>query len=130
MNADESIRSLAMLIWSADMTAPERLATPFVMAQAATALDLEVELYFTAQSVKLLTPQAGALAVGFGPEQQPLGHYLRSAHELGIKLYACSQALHAAGIAQNELIPLCEGLGGAVQFMGRCADPRWRTLVF
>jgi uncharacterized protein len=125
-----SIRSLALLLWSADLKNPERVATPFVMAQAAAALDMEVELYFTAQSVQLLTPQAGSVLVGFGPEQRPLADYLAQVHELGIKLYACGQALHAAGFTRNDLIPLCTGLGGSVQFMGRSADRAWRTLVF
>lgn len=130
MSGEATIQSLAMLLWSADLTAPQRVATPFVMAQAAAALDMEVELYFTAQSVRLLTPQAGGQAVGFGAEQRALADYLAEVHALGIKLYACSQALHAAGLARADLTPLCTGLGGAVQFMGRCADPRWRTLVF
>ena len=130
MSGDASIRSLAMLVWSADLSAPERLATLFVMAQTAAALDLEVELYFTAQSVQLLTSQAGRAPVGFGPGQRSLADYLSEVNELGIKLYACSQALHAAGLLRSDLTPLCSGLGGAVQFMDRCADPRWRTLVF
>lgn len=130
MSSDASIRSLAVLLWSADLSAPQRVATPFVMAQAAVALDMAVEMYFTAQSVQLLTPQAGVLAVGFGTEQRPLADYLAEVSELGIKLFACSQALHAAGLQRSDLTPLCTGLGGAVQFMDRCTDPRWRTLVF
>lgn len=126
----EPIHSLALLLWSADLAAPHRVATPFVMAQAAAALDMEVELYFTAQSVHLLTPLAGTQVVGFGPEQRPLADYLAEVHQLGIKLYACSQALHAAGLKREDLTPLCKGLGGAVQFMNRTADPAWRTLVF
>lgn len=125
-----SIRSLALLIWSADLSAPEVVATPFVMAQAAAALDMQVELYFTARSVLLLTPQAGSTLVGFGPERLPLCEYLNKVHELGIALFACSQAMHAAGLARADLIAACQGLGGSVQFMGRNADPAWRTLVF
>jgi predicted peroxiredoxin len=126
----DSIRSLAVLLWSADLQHPERVATPFVMAQAAAALDMAVELYFTAQSVQLLTPPAGSVRVGFGPEQRPLSDYLTQVSELGIRLYACGQALHAAGLKADDLIPLCDGLGGSVQFMARNADPSWRTLVF
>lgn len=125
-----AVQGMALLLWSADLKAPERLATPFVMAQAAVALDQQVEIYFTAQSVQLLTPMAGKLRVGFGPELRPLADYLAEVHELGIPLYACGQALHAAGLTRADLTPLCAGLGGSVQFMGRGADPAWRTLVF
>lgn len=124
------VRSLAILLWSADLSAPQRVATPLVMAQAAAALDMEVELYFTAQCVQLLLPRLGGVTLGFGPEQRSLASYLTEVTELGIKLYACSQALHAAGLTREDLIPLCRGLGGSVQFMGRTSDPAWRTLVF
>lgn len=121
---------LAILMWSADLTQPQRLATPFVMAQAAVALDMPVEMYFTAQSVHLLTPQAGALHIGFGDEQRTLASYLQDAHALGVQLFACAQALHAEGLQRQDVIASCAGLGGAVQFMSRCADLQWRTLVF
>lgn len=121
---------VALLLWSADLRNPERVATPFVMAQAAAALDQQVELYFTAQSVHLLTPAAGGTRVGFGPDQRPLADYLAQMHELGIPLYACGQALHAAGLQRGDLIEQCAGLGGSVQFMARSADAGWHTLVF
>jgi len=124
------IRRVAFLLWAADLSAPHRVATPFVMAQAAAALEQEVEIYFTAQTVQLLTPALATLEVGYGPQQRPLGDYLRDAHALGARFYACSQALYAAGLTRHDLVPLCSGLGGAVQFMDRAADPDWRTLVF
>lgn len=124
------LRQVAILLWSADLSAPHRVATPFVIAQAAAALEQEVEIYFTAQTVQLLTPRLAELDVGFGPQQRPLGEYLRDAHEVGARFYACSQALYAAGLTRHDLVPLCSGLGGAVQFMERAGDPAWRTLVF
>lgn len=124
------IHSVAMLLWSADLSAPQRLATPFVMAQAAVALDLAVEMYFTAQCVQLLTGRLGTLEIGFGREQRTLADYLAAVHELDVRLFACSQALHAADLQRSDLTPLCTGLGGSVQFMERSSDPAWRTLVF
>lgn len=124
------IHSVATLLWSADLSAPQRLATPFVMAQAAVALDLEVEMYFTAQTVQLLTERLGTLEIGFGREQRTLADYLTAVHELGVRLYACSQALHAADLQRSDLTSLCTGLGGSVQFLERCSDPAWRTMVF
>ena len=37
---------------------------------------------------------------------------------------------HADGIDPAGLIPECSGHGGALQFMARAGDLRWRTLVF
>ncbi len=126
----DNLRQVAILLWSADLSAPHRVATPFVMAQAAAALDQQVELYFTAQTVHLLTPRVASVEVGYGPQQRPLGAYLKDAHELGVHFYACSQAMYAAGLTRHDLVPECGGMGGAVQFMERAADPAWRTLVF
>ena len=126
----EAPTSLAILLWAADLTQPQRLATPFVMAQAASALDMPVEIYFSAQSVQLLTAQAGQILVGFGSEQLPLSDYLKIAHEAGVQMYVCGQAMRGAGLGLQDLSPLCSGVGGSVQFISRCADNAWRTLVF
>lgn len=123
-------RSVALLIWSADLSQPQRLATPFVMAQAAVALDQTVEMYFTARATEVLLADSAQHLIGFGPEQQPIAHYLQQARALGTGLYACSQALHALGLTSAQLASECSGLGGAVQFMSRAADPDWQTLVF
>lgn len=122
--------SLALLVWSADLDTAQRAATPFVMAQAAVALDMRVEMYFTARTVRLLLPASAGHEIGFGQDRLPLGEHLRRVREAGVTLLACSQALHAEGLTREQLHPACTGLGGAVQFMARCADPAWRTLVF
>ena len=124
------IRGLALLLWSADLKNPERVATPFVMAQAAVAMDQAVELYFTAQSVVLLTTPAKDQLVGFGPDRRKMADFLQQLHDLDIPMYACSQALQAEGLTASDLMPQCTGFGGAVQFMSRSIDPAWRTLVF
>ena len=54
---------------------------------------------------------------------------LREAVEMGARLFACSDALQAQGLDAAMLMPGC-GRGGAVQFMARAIDLRWRTLVF
>ena len=41
-----------------------------------------------------------------------------------------SDALAAHGLADTPLIAEVAGRGGAVQFMARALDLRWRTLVF
>jgi uncharacterized protein len=55
---------------------------------------------------------------------------MREAVDHGAKLYACTDALHAQGLAGTPLIAECSGHGGAVQFMARAASLRWRALVF
>jgi predicted peroxiredoxin len=121
---------LAIMVWSCDLNNPERAATPFMAAQAAAAMDLKVEMLFTAQAVQWLFPEHGDQLIGFGPQSLPVRHYLEAAAGLGIELRACSQAMHALGRGRDALAPQCAGLGGMVDFLGRGQDPAWRTLVF
>jgi uncharacterized protein len=126
---DNAAEGIAILLWAAEPEAPHRLATPFFHAAAAAAMDLTVEIYFTARSVHLLVP---GVADGLRASSHPktIGDAMREAVAHGAVLLACTDALVAQGLAGTALIAECTGRGGAVQFMARAADPRWRTLVF
>jgi predicted peroxiredoxin len=121
---------LAIMVWSCDPQNPERAATPFMAAQAAAAMDLKVEMLFTAQAVQWLLSAHADTLIGFGPQRLPVRHYLEAAAGLGIEMRACSQAMHALGLGREALVPQCAGPGGLVAFLGRGQDPAWRTLVF
>lgn len=121
---------VAILLWAADPSVPERLATPLFHAAAAAAMEAQVELYFTAASVRLLVPGvAAALRASPRVDKSILAH-LQDAAGHGARFFACSDALAAHGLADTPLIAECSGRGGAVQFMARALDLRWRTLVF
>ncbi|MDO5691628.1 MAG: DsrE family protein [Pseudomonadota bacterium] len=127
---EHSLDGIAILLWAADPARPEKLATPFFHATAAAAMDARVEMYFTATSVHLLMP-----GVADGLRASPLvnktiGDNLREAAALGARFFVCSDALHAQGLEASRLIAECSGHGGAVQFMARALDARWRALVF
>lgn len=121
---------LSLMVWSCGPDAAERAATPFVMAQAAAALELEVEMLFTAQAVQWLLAERQHMPIGFGADLQPVGVYLQACADAGVQMRACSQALAALGHRREALAPQCCGLGGTVAFVERTQDPRWRTLVF
>ncbi|MBK9133808.1 MAG: DsrE family protein [Betaproteobacteria bacterium] len=127
---EHQAEGVAILLWAADPSVPERLATPFFHAAAAAAMEMPVEIYFTAASVKLLVPGiAGTLRASAFHDKTVLDA-MREAVSHGAVLLACTDALHANGVDPANLIPECSGRGGAVQFMARAADLRWRTLVF
>jgi hypothetical protein len=121
---------LAILLWAADPDAPHRLGTPFFHAAAAAAMDIPVEVYFTARSVRLLVPGVAASLRASERHAKTVLDAMREATGHGARLLACSDALDANGIAGAALIPECSGRGGAVQFIARAADLRWRALVF
>lgn len=126
---EHPVEGLALLLWAADPDAPWRLITPFHHAAAAAALELPVELYFTARSVRLLAPGVAA-GLRAHPQGITVLAALQQAVQHGARCYACADALKAEGLSPGELIPECQGLGGAVQFMARAGSLRWRSLVF
>jgi predicted peroxiredoxin len=121
---------VAILLWAADPERPALLATPFVHAAAAAALELPVEMYFTARSVHLLVPGVAARLRASERHDRNILQVMQQAVAHGAKLYACTDALHAQGLGLTPLIAECAGHGGAVQFMARAGDLRWRALVF
>lgn len=127
---EHQAEGVAMLLWACDPDQPQRLATPFFHAAAAAAMDIPVEIYFTARSVHLLVPGVAAGLRASARHDKTILDAMREAAQHGARLYACTDALAAHGLATMALIPECAGHGGAVQFMARAASLRWRTLVF
>lgn len=125
-----AVTGLAILLWAAEPEAPQRLVTPFFHAAAAAAMDLQVEIYFTARSVLLLQPGVAAGLRASERVDKTVYQAMQEAVAHGARLLACTDALHAQGLSRAGLIPECGGHGGAVQFMARVADPAWRSLVF
>ena len=126
----DTIEGVAILLWACEPEAPHRLATPFFHAAAAAAMDLRVEIYFSARSVLLLQTGVAAGLRASARHDKTVLDALHEAVSHGATLLACTDALRAQGLSHADLIAECSGHGGAVQFMARTADPAWRTLVF
>ncbi|MDM4765868.1 DsrE family protein [Pelomonas sp. SE-A7] len=125
-----AVTGLALLLWQVDPHDQARLTTPFFHAAAAAAMDLQVEIFFSARSVLLLKPGVAASLRASQQHDKTVLQAMQEAVAQGAKLLACSDALAAQGLSREGLIPECSGHGGAVQFMDRLADPAWRCLVF
>lgn len=130
MSDSTEAAGVAILLWAAEPEAPHRLITPFFHAAAAAAMDTPVEIYFTARSVHLLVPGVADGLRASDRHDKTVGQALREAVAQGAQLFACTDALNAQGVDADRLIPECTGRGGAVQFMARASDLRWRTLVY
>ncbi len=126
----EPVEGIAILLWSAAPETPALLATPFFHAAAAAAMDVPVEMYFSARSVHLLVPGVAQALRAAAHVDKTIWDNMLEAAALGVTFYACTDALHAQGLQRQQLISQCAGHGGAVQFMARAADRRWKTLVF
>ena len=123
-------RGLAILVWSCDLSRPELLATPFMTAQAAAALDMRVKMLFSSQAVQWLLAQHADLLTGFGADQWTISRHLEASADLGVEIRACTQALHASGADRSQLAPPCAGVEGMVSFVEQGSAPGWKMVVF
>jgi len=122
--------NLAILLWACDPDDPARLATPFFHASAAAAMDVQVEVYFTARSVLLLQPGVAASLYAATDRRKSIYGYMREAVSLGARFFACADALAAHGLSRDALVPEVSELAGAVSFIDRVMQPGWRTLTY
>ena len=118
------------MVWSCGLDRPELLATPFMTAQAAAALDMPVRMLFTNQAVAWLLNENAERLIGFGDDRWSVGRHLDATVELGVDIRACSQALDASGAAPTRLAPQCAGVDGMVAFVEQGSAPGWRMVVF
>ena len=121
---------LAILVWAADPGRPELCATPFYFAAAAAAMDVEVEMYFTARSVELLRRGVAEALLAAAGSGKSVADFRREALAFGAKMFACPTALASHGVDAAELISGLAGQAGAAAFIGRTLDPTWRSLSF
>ncbi len=130
MTSEAPLQKLAILVWAADPSRPELCATPFYFAAAAAAMDVEVEMYFTARSVELLRQGVAEKLEAATGSGKSVADFRREALAFGVRLYACPTALASHDVPENALIPTLAGQAGAAAFLGRSLDPAWRTLSF
>jgi uncharacterized protein len=123
-------QKLAILLWATDPDAPDRCATPFFHAAAAGAMDVEVEVYFTARSVLLLNPERATRIFAGQQDQTSIQDHMQQARSHGAKFLACHDALAAQGLSAETVRAEVNGFAGAAAFMARVLDPEWVTLVY
>ena len=118
------------MLWSAGPEQPQLAAAPFVYALAARALEIDVDMHFTARTVRWLVPGVADAAHTDAERTKSVGDFIREVKAAGVKLYACSMAMHehARGAA---LITECDGHAGAATVVSETMlDSRTRTLIF
>jgi predicted peroxiredoxin len=121
---------LVIVLWSAGPGQPVLAAAPFVYALAARALEIPVDMHFTSSAVRWLVPGVADAAHTDAERTKSVGDFLREVKAAGVKLYACSMAMHehARGAA---LIAECDGHAGAATVVSETMmNSQTRTLIF
>lgn len=125
----DSAERLVIVMWSADPAAPDRAAAPFVYALAARALEIDVEMHFTAGAVRWLFEGVADGAWTDQARTKTVRDFIREVAAAGVRLYACA-------MAQNErrcgeaLIAETTGIAGAATVIGAAMEPNCRVMVF
>jgi predicted peroxiredoxin len=125
----EAAQRLVIVMWSADPTAPDRAAAPFVYALAARALEIDVEMHFTAGAVRWLFEGVADDAFTDQGRTKTVREFIREAAAAGVRLYACAMALNERRRGES-LIAEMTGIAGAATVAGAAMEPETRVIVF
>ncbi len=91
---------------------PSKAATPFYLATAAAAMDMDVAIYFTMHGPTLLQKGvADDLTVKKGGA--PLARFIDQAQGIGVRLLVCQPSLDLNDLQMEDLIEGVEMIGGA-----------------
>lgn len=121
---------LAIVLSAASPEAPHVCAAPFFHAAAAAAMDAEVEMYFTGESIRLLV-QGVAASLHAGPRQRETVYaFMQQAAAQGAKFYACSHAMEEYDVAESAFIPEVTGVAGVAAYAARSLDAAWSVVTY
>jgi hypothetical protein len=120
---------LVIVMWSADPSAPDRAAAPIDYALAARALEIDVEMHFTAGAVRWLFDGVAAGAFTDQGRTKTVRDFIREASAAGVRLYACAMALNERRRGE-ALIAEMTGIAGAATVVGAAVEPDCRVMVF
>lgn len=91
---------------------PSKAATPFYLATAAAAMDMEVAIYFTMHGPTLLRKgTAEAMTVKEGGAS--VASFITMAQDMGVELLVCQPSLDLNDLQMEDLIDGVEMIGGA-----------------
>ncbi len=111
--AEEEVRKI-MYVQTHGLDEPGKAATPFFLASAAAAMDIEAAIYFTMNGATLLKKGvAEELMIKRRGGGQNLRFFIDQALDLGVKLYVCQPSLDLHDLTMEDLLEAVEMIGGA-----------------
>ena len=87
-------------------------------------------MHFTSTAVRWLLPGVAEAGYTDAARTKTVADFIREAKGAGVRLLACSMALHEHRRAEEVLIPECDGQAGAATVMAAALESGSRVLVF
>jgi predicted peroxiredoxin len=110
---EEEVKKI-MYVQTHGVDEPGKSATPFFLATAAAAMDIEAAIYFTMNGATLLKKGvADELMIKRGEGGQNLRFFMDQALDLGVKFYVCQPSLDLHDLTMEDLVDGVEMIGGA-----------------
>jgi predicted peroxiredoxin len=111
--SEEEVKKI-MYVQTHGVDEPGKSATPFFLAAAAAAMDIEAAIYFTMNGATLLKRGvADEMMIKRGEGGQSLRFFMDQALDLEVKFYVCQPSLDLHDLTMEELIDGVEMIGGA-----------------
>ncbi|MFN4263790.1 MAG: DsrE family protein [Thioalkalivibrionaceae bacterium] len=113
---------IVIMLLNLDLNRTGTLGAPFFQATVAGAMDLDVEIYFAAQTTRLLIKGfAEAIHPGQAREKSVYS-FMQDAHEAGARFYACAGAMDENGLTLDNAVPELDGIRGGGAFIGEIVE--------
>ncbi len=123
-------KKLLVIMANSDPGNPEELGTPLVQAAVAAAMDYQVEVVCAGTAGKLLKKGVAARLTVKPGAAKTVYDFIREAHEMGARFYACPANLDLFDMTAADLIPECDGLLGAAALVGKVMEDDCRVLSY
>ncbi|MBD3608986.1 MAG: DsrE family protein, partial [Gammaproteobacteria bacterium] len=109
---------------------PASLGSPFFQASAAAAMDLEVEVYFSASNIALLRPGVAEELFPGKEKTKSVYQFMQEAHAAGARFFACGSGMEEHDLTIDETIPEFDGACGAASFIDTIIQDNVVTLSY
>ena len=123
-------KRLLIVLANTDPRNHEELGAPFYHAAVAAAMDIEVDVVCTATAGRLMRRGVAAALEPKPGSGKSVHDWIREAHALGARFWACPANLDLFGMAESDMIEECAGLMGAAAMLQRVMDDDTRVLSY
>ncbi len=124
------MKHVIIQLWQTSAEHPQHAATPFMIAVAAAAMDMDVEIHALGASVELFVDANTARHPPVAPLNRSLSEYVDDALRMGVRLYACSTAMRDRQLESVHMIQGFTEIIGMVSMLERATQSDVTVLTY